>query len=240
MTKQNGLGAYLYHNAYEVSNDIQSFSVAAPRTTLDVTGINKSAFERILTYRDGNIGATAFFNADTDRAHKVFSPLPTGDKYVTLAPAGVALGFPMVSMGGKQLNYDGTRAQDGQFTFSVDQNANGEGVEWGLTFGEIVHTVASSTSAIDNAAPSTFGWAAYIHVVAFTGTNCTVTVQQSSDNGVGDAYTSLGAFTAATGITAQRIEGTGAVERYVRLATTGTFTSITFVVNFVRYQAEKS
>lgn len=236
MTKQTGLGAHLWHNGYLLSNDFRDFSIASPRQTMDVTGINKSAFERILLHRDGQISGTVFFNDAAGRAHPVISALPTGDQVVTITPVGAALGYPAASMAGKQINYDGNRDASGELTFSVDQSANGSGVEWGLSFGELTHTSGTASTSINHGAASTFGWAAYLHVTAFSGTNCTVTIQQSSDNGGSDAFATLGAFTAATAITAERISGTGNVEQYVRVITSGTFTSITFTVNFVRYE----
>ena len=239
MTKRTGLGARLYHNGADLSNDIESIgTIGAPRNTLPATGIDKSAHERMIAHRDGVISAVAFFNPTA--THGLLAALPTGDNVVTAAPIGNALGYPAASMAGKQVNYDPTRAADGALTFAVDQVANGSGLDWGEVFGEITDTSATNSASIDAGAASTNGWAAYLHVIAFTGTNCTVTLEGSSDDGAVDTFTSIGAFTAATGVTAERIAGTGALERYVRVATSGTFTSITFVVNFVRYEAAVS
>jgi hypothetical protein len=73
-------------------------------------------------------------------------------------------------------------------------------------------------------------------VFAVTGTSVTVTLQDSADN-VTFANITGGAFTAATGITAQRLASPGAtdtVRRYVRAITTGTFTVGNFNLMFVR------
>jgi hypothetical protein len=74
---------------------------------------------------------------------------------------------------------------------------------------------------------------AYLHVFSFAGTSVTVKLQESSDNGGGDAFADVtgGAFTAATGRTWQRIAtGTQNVKRYLRVVTTGTFSSAVFAV----------
>lgn len=233
MAKQSGLGDYLFFNGVDLSNDIQSLSsISSPRGVFEVPGINSSAMERIYGLRDGQMSFVPYFN---DAAtHGELATLPTGDRVVTYC-RGYALGQPSACMSGKQINYDGTRAQDGMLTFSVDAMANGSGLEWGLTFGELTHSGATNSASINHGSATTFGWSAYLQVYAFDGTDMTVTVQESSDNGSGDAWASLGAFTAATGTTAERITGTGDVEQYVRIASSGTFTSATFTVTFVRH-----
>jgi hypothetical protein len=71
--------------------------------------------------------------------------------------------------------------------------------------------------------------------VAFTGTDITVTLEDSADDVTFAAVTG-GAFAAKTGIGFERIQTgrTATIRRYTRIATTGTFTSATFLVNFVR------
>lgn len=239
MAKQNGLACQLFVSGYDLGDDIQQFSVGSPIATHDVTPITKRAMERIYGLRDGTMSTTAFFNpavVPVDRAHKRFSALPSADQLQTVC-IGSTLGFPAVSMLAKQLNYDGTRAQDGMFTFAVQDMANGYGLEWGrqLTAGKRTDSTATDGTGVDlgSASPGAFGLQAYLHVFAFTGTSVTVKLQESSDNGAGDAWADVvgGGFTAATGVTFQRIS-TGAinVERYLRVVTTGTFTNAVFAV----------
>jgi hypothetical protein len=75
----------------------------------------------------------------------------------------------------------------------------------------------------------------YLHLTAFTGTSVVVKIEDSADNAT-FADLAGAAFTSATGATFERI-ATGAsatVRRYLRVITTGTFTSASFVVNAVR------
>jgi hypothetical protein len=85
-----------------------------------------------------------------------------------------------------------------------------------------------------------FGLQAYLHVFAVVGTSVTVKLQESSDNS-GDAYADVtgGGFTAVTAVAgtgSQRIQTsrTQTIERYLRVVTTGTFSSATFAVAVVR------
>ena len=69
----------------------------------------------------------------------------------------------------------------------------------------------------------------------------TVTIEQSSDNGSGDAWATVLSFTAvgyASAPTAERVTVSGAVERYLRITTTGTFSNLDFVVTTRRGTAQ--
>ncbi|MEU6397877.1 hypothetical protein ABZ867_12955 [Streptomyces cinnamoneus] len=241
MSKQSGLGDNLYVAGYDVSGDISSLgAIGGGPAAMDVTGIDKSAFERIGGLRDGRLEWVSWFNPATDRAHDRFSALPTSDVLVTYC-RGTALGSPAASMIGKQIDYSGTRADDGALSFAVQAQANGYGLEWctQLTAGKRTDTAATNGTGVDFGTGSTaFGLQAYLHVFAFTGTSVTVKLQESSDNGAGDAWADVtgGGFTAATGVTSQRIETARGqtVERYLRAVTTGTFSNAVFAVSVCR------
>ncbi|WP_413102218.1 hypothetical protein [Streptomyces sp. Inha503] len=245
MGKQSGLGDNLYIAGYELSGDIGSIgNVGGGPAALDMTGINKAAMERVGGLRDGRLQYVAYFNPDTDRAHPRLSALPTGDVACSYF-RGTVLGGASANIVAKQINYDGTRGDSGEFTFAVEAQANGFGVEWGrsLTAGPRTDTTGTSGSSVDFGTGSTsFGLQAYLHVFAVTGTSVTVKLQQSSDDGGADAWADVtgGAFTAATGVTSQRIATSGSqtVERYLRIVTTGTFSNAVFAVSVVRNDTE--
>jgi hypothetical protein len=244
MAKQSGLGDNLYVAGYDLSGDVGSLGrVGGGPAVLDVTGIDKSAYERIGGLRDGAIEYVAYFNPAAGQAHERLSLLPTADQIVTYC-RGTSLGSPGACLVSKQINYDGTRGDDGAFTFAVQAQANGDGLEWGrlLTAGKRSDTTATNGSSLDAGAASSDGLQAYLHVFAFTGTSVTVKLQSSSDDGVADTFADVsgGAFTAASGITSERIALTGSVERYLRVVTTGTFTAATFAVVVVRNQTAVS
>jgi hypothetical protein len=238
VAKSSGLGDNLFVGGFNLSGDISSIKdVSAPMDPLDKTGIDKLAFERIGGLRDGHMSFTSHFNPSTGQAHDVFNNLPTTDVIVSYF-RGTTLGNSAASMPGKQINYDGSRGDDGDFTFEVEAQANGFGVEWGqmLTAGAKVHTINEASTGVDQTTVSTvFGWQAYLHVLALTGTNVIVTLQDSADNGT-FANLAGGAFTSATAVGAQRLAGgsTATVRRYVRYNLTGTYSSVTLGVSFVR------
>lgn len=247
MTKQGGLGSRLFLGGYNLSGDVNSFSCRGGPAPWDVTDITQLGNARLGVARDGGIDWVSYFNPDSiaggnseDRAHVVLSSLPTTDRTITLG-IGTTLGDPSACIVAKQLNYDPTRGQDGSLTVALQSQANGYGLQWGRqgTAGIRTDTGATNGSSIDNGASSAFGLVAFLHVFAFTGTSVTVKLQESSDDGVGDAFADVvgGAFTAATGITAQRIATAGnlTVERYLRVVTTGTFSNAQFAVTICRH-----
>jgi hypothetical protein len=244
MAKQSGLGDALFVHGYDLSGDIQSLGrIGGGPALLDITAINKAAMERLGGLRDGAMETTAFFNPTADQAHDRFSALPTTDVILTYC-RGTTLGNPAAAIVAKQANYDPTRGTDGALTAAVNAEANGYGLEWGeqLTAGKRTDTTATDGTGVDFAAATAFGLQAWLHVFAFTGTSVTAKLQESSDNGVGDAWTDVtgGGFTAATGITAERIQTTRAlaVERYLRVVTTGTFSNAVFAVMVTKNATE--
>jgi hypothetical protein len=243
MAKQSGLGDNLWIGGVDLSGDISSLgNVGGGPALLELTGIDKSAYERTGGLRTGAIEMDTWFNPATGKAHRTLGALPTADVLITYA-RGVGYGAPAACLNAKQPNYDGSRGDDGAFTFAVASVSNAYGLEWTdqLTNGRVTLTGAGSTTGVDfdtilgSVGTLSFGMQAYLHVFGFTGTSATINVQSSTDNAVGDAYATIsgGSFSAVTsGPQFQRIETgrTTAIERWLRVNVTGTFSSLDFAV----------
>jgi hypothetical protein len=238
MAKQAGMGGRLYLGGDDISGDIQSVTLSGGPATLDVTDITQQAYSRIGGLRDGKISVVSYW--DPVLAHPVLSQLPTTDQIVTYATAAT-IGAPSASLNGLQIGYDGTRGTDGGYTFAVEAQADGSGLEWGvlLTPGmrtDSTATAASAANSFDTGGSLAFGGQAYLHVNAFTGTSVTVAIWDSADNSTFAAVSSF-AFTAATtASTQQRIAliNTATIRRYVAVATTGTFSNAQFAVHLTK------
>ena len=148
---------------------------------------------------------------------------------------------------GKQIDYDSTHGNDGSLTITIQALANGFGLEWGesLTIGKRTDSGATAGGTLDYGATigqTLFGAQAYLHVFAFTGTDATITIQDSASD-----------FSAATLLTftevsalggagkAERIETasrTETVDRYVRVTTTTSsgFSNLVVAVQVVKNQ----
>lgn len=237
MAKQSGLGDRLFIGGIDLSGDIGSIErVAGGHAVIDVTGLDKSAHERIGGMRDGGIDYTAYWNPGLTGAHAALSPLPYSDVMLSYC-RGTALGDPGACCIAKQINYDPKRGADGSITLQVSAQSNAYGLEWGrqLTAGIRTDTAATNGTGIDTTASAAFGLQAYLQVFGVTGTSVTVKIQDSADNST-FADVSGAAFTAATGVTTERIAISNAatVRRYLRAVTTGTFSNAQFAVLVVK------
>lgn len=238
MAKSSGLGMACMVAGFDLSGDIGVIDrISGGNSPLDVTGIDKSAPERIGGQRTGGMEFTAWFNPAVGAAHDRFGNLPTTDQIVTVSKSLTA-GAAAVSCVGKQINYDPTRGTDGSLSEKITVESNGFGVEWGVVLAYALQGSAGAVTSVDFGASSAFGLQAYLQVLLFTGTSVTVAIQESSDNAVGDPFANVtgGVFTAATAPGAQRIATSNAltVERYLRVNTTGTFSQALFLVHVVR------
>lgn len=239
MAKESGLGDRLYVGAYDVSGDTQSIKECTGSVAvLDVTAIDKSAYERIHGLRQGKISWVSYFNPSAGQEHDAYKGLPTTDTVVTYGH-GTTLGNPAASLIGKQINYDGDRGADGGFTFELEAQSNGYGLVWGQqgTAGKRTDTSATNGTSIDGSASTSFGWAMAYHLTAISATNVTIKVQDSDDNSSFSDVSGAtsGSLTAVGSGLIVSSSSTATVRRYWRVATTGTsITSFTFVVNFLK------
>jgi hypothetical protein len=218
MAIRTGLDCFLLIDGIDLSDDHAAIdSISSPRQTFDKNGLRHRAYRRIYGKKDGMAEASVFFNPTAGAAHSKLSTLPQTDREIML---GVApeLGAAVSCLRYKQIGYDGTRPADGDLMFKFQAQGNDLGIDYA------------------------FGLQAFLQVTAFTGTDCTIKLQESSDNGVGDAWADVtgGGFTqVTTAPVTQRIQTglTLSVERYLRVVTSGTFTSITFAVMAHRNEA---
>lgn len=238
MSKKSGLGDTFYVDGYDLSGDVNNIEMSMPRETFTVPGVNVSAQERIYGRTDGKMSWTAYFNPASNQSHERFSALPTTNVIVSYHN-GATVGNQAAGIVAKQLNYDNSRGDDGSLTSKIDAEGNGSALVWGelLTTGEQTFASSGSGTVLDYGASvgtTNFGLIAYIQAVSIDSGTATVAIQSSSDNAGSDPYADItgAVFTAVTAKTSERIatSTTEAVERYLRLNITGTFTNLVCVV----------
>lgn len=241
MAKQGGLGDRFFIAQFNISGDVGLLEeISGPQDMDDVTGIDKSGKERLGLTRDGVMVFKSFFNDAAGQAHPALKTLPTTD-VLTSYFRGAILGNPSACQISKQTNYDGTRNENGSLSFKTEAKANGFGQQWGnqLTAGVRTDSGATNGAGVDFGAGSSFGLQAFLHVFAFTGTSAVVKLQESQNDGGADPYADVtgGAFTTVTAVHAgERIATSNAqaIERWLRVVTTGTFSNLQFAVVVVR------
>jgi len=99
-----------------IKNDFTDLQFATPRAVQDVTGIDKSAMERILLLADFSITFKGVHNPAANMSHDVFKTVPSTSVARTVA----------LTVNGKSLNneclftdYPLSRSNSGELTFSV-------------------------------------------------------------------------------------------------------------------------
>lgn len=122
MAKESGLGWTTLSvddsagTARDIKNDFTNVEFATPRGVQDVTGIDKSAMERILLLADFSIDLTGVFNAAANMSHSVFKTVPSTSvaRTVSLAHSGQTLNNECIFT-----DYAYSRGQDGALTFKA-------------------------------------------------------------------------------------------------------------------------
>lgn len=180
---------------------------------------------------------TTYFDNALSAENVALDQLPRTDVVATYF-RGTSLGNATACCVGKQLNYDPTRANTGELTAKVEIQANAFGLEWGemLTPGLRTDTTATAGSFVDDGGSTALGGQAYVQLTAFTGTSVTIAVQHATTSGGSYANVTGLATSALTAIGAVRLATTPTttINEFVKVTTTGTFTSATFAVSFMR------
>ena len=240
MAITSGLNVRLLVEGRDLSGDANALdSMGYTQNLLDTTTLNKAAMARITGLSTGSVSVSAYFDNASTQGHATFSQnsgkLPTADQ-VVLVPLGSDIGSPSVGLSGKQAEYNVSRTSGSAITSSVTYEGNGMGGEFGvmLTAFDDTHASSSSNSSVDNSASSSGGGVGYLENISLGSGTVTVKIEDSPDDAT---WSDLLTFT-ATGTSdvpsAERVEVTGTVDRYVRVTTTGTFTNLKFACQLVR------
>lgn len=134
MAKESGLGMSITiddnaASGQDLSNDIQSCEVAVPRGVLDVTGVDKYAYERLLGLADGSATFNTIFNDAANKSHAVFKTIPAStavSRTCVLVHSGQTLTMELLLT-----DYPLSRGDDGKLTSAVPGVlANGVAPAW--------------------------------------------------------------------------------------------------------------
>lgn len=122
MAKESGLGWTTLSvddgtgSAQDIKNDVTNFEFSTPRGVQDVTGVDKSAYERILLLADFSITLNGVFNDAANRAHAVLKTVSSTsvNRAVSLAISGQTLVNECIFT-----DYALTRAANGELTWQA-------------------------------------------------------------------------------------------------------------------------
>lgn len=102
--------------ARDIRNDVTNFNFATPRAVQDVTGVDKSAIERLLLLADFSGQLNGVFNDAANMSHMVLRTVPSTSVNRTLS-----LGVSGQTLAGEVLvtDYGLTRGNDGALTWTA-------------------------------------------------------------------------------------------------------------------------
>lgn len=243
MAKQAGLSDGLFVDGVDLTSDIGSVErIGAPTAVLDVTAINEAAHERIYALGDGEISFNHYFNDAAGQEYATLKAKASGADRIATWIHGSAIGNAAAALVAKETSYDFNRGADGSLAGPSQFLGNAKSLDYceQLTAGKRTDTGATNGASHNFGAATATGLAAYLHVFSVTGTSVTVAIQSSSDDGAGDAYSTILTFATvnagATGKERKTLASlTTAVEQYLRVITTGTFNPATFCVVATRF-----
>lgn len=122
MAKESGLGWTTLSlddaaaAAQPIKNDVTNFEFATPRGVQEVTGVDKSAFERLLLLADFSATLNGVFNDAANQSHAVLKTVPSTSvtRTLTLTISGQTLANEVIVT-----DYSLNRAEDGSLTWTA-------------------------------------------------------------------------------------------------------------------------
>lgn len=122
MAKETGLAITTFSvddsggTARDIRNDITNFQMSTPRAVQEVTGIDKSAIERLLVLADFSVTPNGVFNDASNLSHAVFRTVPS-----TSVSRTVSINISGQSLANECLftDYNLTRAASGELTWTA-------------------------------------------------------------------------------------------------------------------------
>lgn len=124
MAKVSGLGEVITVqdsslSAQTITNDITNWTLSTPRAVQDVTGVDKSANERILLLADISITYNGVMNYASDMSHEVFSTVPSTSVARANTLQVTSADSPVLDFTCIFTDYQLTRAATGELTWQV-------------------------------------------------------------------------------------------------------------------------
>lgn len=121
MAKQGGMGFAVAVDdsagvARTISNDVTNLAYSTPRGVQDVTGVDKSAMERLLLLADMSVTLNGVHNNAANLSHAVFKTVPSSsvNRTTTLTISAQVLAGELLYS-----DYSTTRGQDGSLTWTA-------------------------------------------------------------------------------------------------------------------------
>ena len=136
MAKTSGLAATVIiddgsGSPQTISNDLTEFSMSTPVALQDITGVDKSAHERLALLADSSYSMKGVFNTASNMSHAVFKTVPAGGNTRTSKIEPTSGSTPFLACELLYEDYAITRSAAGDLTWQVKADlADGTTPSW--------------------------------------------------------------------------------------------------------------
>lgn len=233
MAKRASSISRVYFDEFHLSGVLNAWDLNHEQETPVVTALSDAGPRRLEGTYDFNAECLGFLEpADDGYDEQIYAALGDGsDHYLLLLPEGATealIAYELIT----RLTRQPRIARTGEAILLHFSNAGSGPSSRGVLLYSAVPTGAvNSTGQNMGATVSGDTFQVVYRIIAFTGTNITLTIQESQNDGAPDAYAPItGLAETFTAIGVARDSVTIATEAWKRVAVTGTFTSATVVV----------
>jgi hypothetical protein len=223
----------VFLDEFRISADLQSFDLSVEQERARVDDLESAGPERLVGNYDHKFGANGFFDgADNAFDERVRVDLNTDEDHYLAVIFGTTEGSP----GYEQVVRLSEEVRSGGVGGAIMLNIQAEGSGRmarvkALRFATVTGA-GNGTGQNLGATVSGQTLVATFRVISFSGTDITMKIQESSDDGAGDAYADVAGLTSgalsAAGVV--RVTTTAATEAWKRVVVSGTITSMAILV----------
>jgi len=238
MAKQPARWMRIWLDEFALSSELSSAALQLQQALAQIDTFGDAGPRRVVDNYDFTLPFLGFLEPTDDGYDEQIHALleSASDHYVTLAiGAGAAPTVGDVAYDAlARLSAQPRSAQTGGAILLNFDLAGSGGLSRGALLGSKTSAGAENLGGVNMGATAAGAvFRAIFRLIAFSGTNITLTVEQSQNDGAGDAYAAItgvnsGALTAPGVVAAQ---ATAATEAWKRLAITGTFSSALVAVS---------
>ena len=223
MAAVQGYNTRILAGSMNLSGNARQASTSVTLDLFETTTFTDGGFKAYLVGTDqGTFSAEGPLNTDgsTNEPFDVMTSwMDTGaERPVTFGIEGLDAGDPAWLLNCINTQFDTNASNTDVVGFSMSGNTTGQ---TGIGYSLGLDTVASTgeSSAVDFGAAGTNGAVFHMHVTSFASlTSDTIIVEGSANGSTG--WATVASFTAATGVTSERVLVSGAVPRYLRISDT--------------------
>ncbi len=237
-TKLHGKGVRFVLDSYAPQAFFKSGSIKRSIELPESQTFGDTWKERdILGLADGSVNLSGLLDIAAGASYAVIRALLAQEAgaLLTLGLSGLAIGSLVEMCKVVSESGDAGAAIGNPNEVALSMQAD-EGIDLGVSLHDNVAETGAAPvtyTSVDETAASSDGGVGFLHVIAFSGTDCTIKIQHSAND---TDWVDLITFTEVAGVTSERVAVAGTVNRYVRATiSAATYTSVTFVVSFARF-----